>query len=181
MALSIHAADLHLDSPLKGIEPYEGAPDIDEIRGATRQVLIKLLDLALEEQVRLLTFAVDLYGGDWQDFGTGLFFAQQMQRLATAGIQVAIVLVPAFIEQVRQQDPDAIAAALEKNALEKNDLHKNREELVAGIALAQNALKQCDGRSQAAILAVEANGLTGRLQTDVEQYIKLHMAYRPLR
>ena len=92
MSLFIHAADLHLDSPLKGIESYEGAPDIDEIRGATRQVLIKLVDLALEEQVRLLTFAGDLYDGDWQDFSTGLFFAQQMQRLKTAGIQVAIVL-----------------------------------------------------------------------------------------
>ena len=31
----IHAADIHLDSPLRGLELYEGAP-VQEIRGATR-------------------------------------------------------------------------------------------------------------------------------------------------
>ena len=28
----VHAADIHLDSPLKGLFQYEGAPDVDEIR-----------------------------------------------------------------------------------------------------------------------------------------------------
>ena len=41
----MHAADLHLDSPLKGLEAYEGAPDIEEIRGATRQALTDDPDL----------------------------------------------------------------------------------------------------------------------------------------
>jgi DNA repair exonuclease SbcCD nuclease subunit len=87
----IHASDLHLDSPLKGLEVYEGAPDIEEIRSATRQALVNLVDYALNEQVPLVVFAGDLYDGDWPDFSTGLFFAQQMLRLSKAGIRVAIV------------------------------------------------------------------------------------------
>jgi len=87
----IHAADLHLDSPLKGLESYEGAPDIEDIRGATRQALINLVDYTIDEQVPLVLFAGDLYDGDWPDFETGLFFAQQMQRLALEGVNVAIV------------------------------------------------------------------------------------------
>jgi exonuclease SbcD len=87
----IHASDLHLDSPLKGLEAYEGAPDIEEIRSAGRQALVNLVDFALNEQVPLVMFAGDLYDGDWPDFSTGLFFAQQMQRLSKDGIRVAIV------------------------------------------------------------------------------------------
>jgi exonuclease SbcD len=87
----IHASDLHLDSPMKGLEAYEGAPDIEEIRSATRQALMNLVDFVLNEQVPLLVIAGDLYDGDWPDFSTGLFFAQQMQRLSKAGIRVAIV------------------------------------------------------------------------------------------
>lgn len=91
MTCFIHASDLHLDSPLKGLEYYEGAPDIEEIRGATRQALVNLVDFAITEQVPLVVIAGDLYDGDWPDFSTGLFFAQQMQRLSGAGIRVALV------------------------------------------------------------------------------------------
>ena len=87
----IHASDLHLDSPLKGLEDYDGAPDLEEIRSASRQALINLVDYTIEQQVPLLLFAGDLYDGDWPDFETGLFFSHQMQRLSQAGVQVAIV------------------------------------------------------------------------------------------
>lgn len=46
----LHAADLHLDSPLRGLDRYEGAP-VSQIRGATRQVLTRLVDLAVTEEV----------------------------------------------------------------------------------------------------------------------------------
>ena len=90
MTTFIHASDLHLDSPMKGLEQYEGAPDIEEIKNATRQALINLVDFALNEQVPLVVIAGDLYDGDWPDFSTGLFFSQQMQRLSRAGIRVSI-------------------------------------------------------------------------------------------
>jgi DNA repair exonuclease SbcCD nuclease subunit len=83
----VHAADLHLDSPLTGLVRYEGAP-VEEVRGATRRALENLVSLCLEEQARLLLLAGDLYDGDWRDYSTGLFFSAQMERLREAGTQV---------------------------------------------------------------------------------------------
>lgn len=86
----IHAADIHLDSPLRGLEKYEGAP-IEEIRGATRRAFENLVDLALDERVDLLVIAGDLYDGDWPDHNTGLFFVHQMARLREAGVPVVLI------------------------------------------------------------------------------------------
>jgi exonuclease SbcD len=86
----IHAADVHLDSPLRGLERYEGAP-VDEIRSATRRAFDNLIDLAIEEDVVCVLLAGDLYDGDWKDYNTGLYFIDRMRQLDSAGIQVFIV------------------------------------------------------------------------------------------
>lgn len=86
----IHTADIHLDSPLKGLETHEDAP-VDEIRGATRRALDNLIDLAIEEEINFVLIAGDLYDGDWKDYNTGLFFVRQMSRLGKAGIKVFII------------------------------------------------------------------------------------------
>lgn len=86
----IHTADIHLDSPLKGLEAHEDAP-VDEIRGATRRAFDNLIDLAIEEEVDFVLIAGDLYDGAWKDYNTGLFFASRMGRLDKAGIKVFIV------------------------------------------------------------------------------------------
>ncbi|MFA7666597.1 MAG: DNA repair exonuclease [Burkholderiaceae bacterium] len=86
----IHAADLHIDSPLRGLDAYDGAP-VERLRGATRQALVALVDLALERQVAMVLLAGDIYDGDWADFRTGLFFREQMVRLVRAGIQVFVI------------------------------------------------------------------------------------------
>jgi DNA repair exonuclease SbcCD nuclease subunit len=83
----LHAADLHLDSPLRGLEADPSAP-AELIRGATRRALGRLVDLAIEERVDFVLIAGDVYDGDWPDFGTGLFFAAQMRRLTQASIPV---------------------------------------------------------------------------------------------
>jgi len=86
----IHAADLHLDSPPRNLERYEGAP-IETARGATRCALENLVTLALQESVDLVVIAGDLYDGDWHDYHTGLFFNQQMSKLRAANIQVVLL------------------------------------------------------------------------------------------
>ena len=86
----LHAADIHLDSPLRGLDRYEGAP-ADEIRGATRRALENLVSLASEEEVDFVILAGDLFDGDWPDFNTGLFFVKQMARLGQHNIPVYAV------------------------------------------------------------------------------------------
>jgi DNA repair exonuclease SbcCD nuclease subunit len=86
----LHAADIHLDSPLRGLERYPDAPAA-EVREAPRRALENLVDLALEEQVAFLLIAGDLYDGDWRDYNTGIFFAAQMRRLTAAEIPVVLV------------------------------------------------------------------------------------------
>lgn len=83
----IHAADIHLDSPLRGLSRYEGAP-VEEIRGASRKALQNLVQLAVNEEVRFIVFSGDVFDGDWRDYNTGLFFVRQMIRLRQAGIRV---------------------------------------------------------------------------------------------
>jgi DNA repair exonuclease SbcCD nuclease subunit len=86
----IHTADIHLDSPLCGLEAHEGAP-VAEIRGATRRAFSNLVELALEERVAFLLIAGDVFDGDWKDFNTGLFFNREMGRLEQAGIRVFLI------------------------------------------------------------------------------------------
>ena len=86
----LHAADIHIDSPLEGLEAYDGAP-VAALRGATRAAFENLVRLALDERVDFLLLAGDLYDGDWKDFSTGLFFTRQMARLQAASIPVFLI------------------------------------------------------------------------------------------
>jgi DNA repair exonuclease SbcCD nuclease subunit len=91
MAFSfLHAADIHLDSPLRGLEQYEHAP-ADRIRSATRRAFERMIDLALERRVDFVLIAGDLYDGEWRDFNTGLYLVGQLGRLRDAKIPVCII------------------------------------------------------------------------------------------
>ncbi|MCE9552224.1 MAG: DNA repair exonuclease [Planctomycetes bacterium] len=90
MVKFIHAADIHLDSPLQRIGQYEDAP-VELLRTAPRRALRNLVDLALEEQVNFVLVAGDLYDGDWDDVRTGLYMVQQMTRLREAEIPVYVI------------------------------------------------------------------------------------------
>lgn len=86
----LHAADIHLDSPLRGLDRYDGAP-VAEIRGATRRALENLVRAAIDQQVAFVVLAGDIYDGDWPDFNTGLFFVKQMGKLRDKGISVVMI------------------------------------------------------------------------------------------
>ncbi len=86
----LHAADLHLDSPMRGLVAYEAAP-VTELRLATRVALGSLVDAAIEEKVDAVLLAGDIYDGDWAHYGTGVHFVSEMGRLREAGIPVVIV------------------------------------------------------------------------------------------
>lgn len=86
----IHTADLHLDSPLRGLSSYADAP-AERLRTATRDAFHNLVTQAIDEQVDFMVIAGDVYDGDWKDFNTGLFFIRQMGRLRNSGIPVYLL------------------------------------------------------------------------------------------
>ncbi|OQM73344.1 metallophosphoesterase family protein [Manganibacter manganicus] len=86
----VHTADLHLDSPLRSLAMRNA--DLAELIGdATRQALIAIVDLCIDEQVDALIIAGDLYDGDQTSMKTARFLAKQMQRLHEAGIASFII------------------------------------------------------------------------------------------
>lgn len=87
----IHAADIHLDSPLCGLARYEGAP-IEQMQSATRRAFVNMIELACSEEIDFVLLSGDLYDVDWKDYNTGLFFNQQMSKLREANIPVFLVL-----------------------------------------------------------------------------------------
>jgi len=87
---ALHAADIHLDSPLRGLSLYEDAP-VDELRSATRRAFDNLVDAAIDEDVDLLLLAGDVFDGDWLHYSSGAHFVRQMLRLRDAEVRVVSV------------------------------------------------------------------------------------------
>jgi DNA repair exonuclease SbcCD nuclease subunit len=83
----IHAADLHLDSPLVGLAEKDEALAA-AFRQASRRAFDNLVDTAIEDKVDFVVIAGDLFDGDWRNYETGLVFARGMGRLHRAGIPV---------------------------------------------------------------------------------------------
>jgi len=83
----LHAADLHIDSPLSGLERLPGAP-VEQIRAAPRQAFRRLISLAIEEAVDFIVLSGDIFDGTWRDMSTGLFFATELRRLESIPVYV---------------------------------------------------------------------------------------------
>ena len=86
----IHAADLHLGSPLSGLATRD-ADLARRLASAGRQAFEDLVTLAIERRVAFVVVAGDIYDGDWADNTIGLFFARQVARLDRAGIPTVLV------------------------------------------------------------------------------------------
>ncbi|HUO55782.1 MAG TPA: DNA repair exonuclease [Rhodoblastus sp.] len=86
----VHAADIHLDSPLRTLALRDSA--LAELIGAaTRRAFVRIIDLCLDEQVDALLLAGDLYDGDQTSMKTARFLAEQLQRLSAAGVRTFII------------------------------------------------------------------------------------------
>ncbi|MDP4593748.1 MAG: DNA repair exonuclease [Beijerinckiaceae bacterium] len=86
----IHAADLHIDSPL-GALGRRNADAAARFAGASRKAVVALIDETLNSQAKFLIIAGDIFDGDWADYTTGLFFIRELARLERANVPVFIV------------------------------------------------------------------------------------------
>ncbi len=86
----VHAADIHLDSPLRSLALRDS--ELAEMIGnATRRAFERIISICLDEQVVALILAGDLYDGDQTSMKTARFLAEQLKRLDEAGIRTFIV------------------------------------------------------------------------------------------
>jgi DNA repair exonuclease SbcCD nuclease subunit len=86
----IHAADLHIDSPLAAL----GAKDARVaaiFAEAGRKAVERLISETIAAQAKFLLVAGDVFDGDWRDVSTGLFFARELGRLDRAGIPTFLI------------------------------------------------------------------------------------------
>lgn len=81
----IHAADIHIGSPTRGLANYENTP-IAEVRGATRRAFESLTRLAMEERVDSIPVAGDVHDGFWRDANTDLFIDRRVTKLDRVGV-----------------------------------------------------------------------------------------------
>ena len=76
----VHAADIHLDSPLAGMARRQ--PELEAlVKTCTRDAFSNLVDTAIANEADVLLIAGDLYDTEQRNYETGLFFAREMQRL----------------------------------------------------------------------------------------------------
>jgi DNA repair exonuclease SbcCD nuclease subunit len=87
----VHAADIHLDSALRGLGRLSDDDLASRLRLATREAFDNLVDHCLRTQPDALILAGDLYDGDWRDYSTGLYFTDRMRDLDDARIPVVLV------------------------------------------------------------------------------------------
>lgn len=86
----LHAADIHLDSPLKGLSKIENSP-MEKICQSTRDAFTKLVDAALEKEVDFVILSGDIFDRDSPSTMTRRFFIKEMQRLSEKDIPAYII------------------------------------------------------------------------------------------
>ena len=86
----IHAADLHLDTPFKGIG--QTAPGVaDALRDASLEAFDALVELALARNAAFVVLAGDIYDGAKRGVRAQLRFKKGLERLSGAGIWSFVV------------------------------------------------------------------------------------------
>src|SRR5919197_2146971 len=85
----VHAADVHLDSPFKGLELDERLRAVFE--RATFRALGRFVDLCLREEAAFLALAGDLFDARDRSVRARLGLARELSRLEAAGIPTFIV------------------------------------------------------------------------------------------
>src|SRR5262245_2764270 len=86
----VHAADLHLDSPFRGLAHI--APRLrDHLQSATMGAFERVVNHTIESKADFLVLAGDLYDSRDRSLRALVSFRRQMERLAERDISVFIV------------------------------------------------------------------------------------------
>lgn len=86
----IHAADIHLDSPLDHLRSLDEAT-AKLVATASRRAVERLVAAALEQEVAAVVIAGDLFDGPVRDASAALWVDSQFRKLTAAGIDVVLI------------------------------------------------------------------------------------------
>src|SRR5579863_3447962 len=86
----IHAADLHIDSPLAALRTKDAAVAAT-FAAAGRKAVERLIAETIDSGAKFLLIAGDVFDGDWRDISTGLFFARELGKLDRAGVRTFLI------------------------------------------------------------------------------------------
>lgn len=90
MVRYIHAADLHLDSPFKGLKNIPEAL-LNKIKASTFDSLKNIVDIAIERHVDFVLFAGDIYDIEDRSIRAQVLFKKELERLKDAEIKVYLI------------------------------------------------------------------------------------------
>lgn len=86
----IHTADLHLDTPFKGLASWN--KDLaDKLKDATFKSFRKIVDLCLNENVDFLIISGDIFESENKSLAAQLKFISELKRLSDSGIHAYFV------------------------------------------------------------------------------------------
>lgn len=85
----VHAADLHLDAPFKGIDATD-ARVREALATCTYDALRRVVDICIEREVDFLVLAGDVYNQAEKSLRAEFAFRAACERLAEAGIRVYV-------------------------------------------------------------------------------------------
>lgn len=86
----LHAADLHLDSPLRS-QALRDPERARRLQGASRQALARLVSAAIEEDVAAVLLAGDVFDNRVGDVTSRVALASELRRLSRAGIATVMI------------------------------------------------------------------------------------------
>ncbi len=86
----LHAADVHLDSPLCSLRSLDEAT-ASQLHRASRRSLEIIVQTAIQHKVSAVVFAGDLFDGPVKDAGAGLWVESQLKRLVRENIAVVLI------------------------------------------------------------------------------------------
>ena len=81
----IHAADLHLDTPFRGLSSWN-ADLAKRLRDATFRSYRRIIDLCLQHRVDFLVISGDIFDSEMQSLAAQLGFVSGLKRLSENGI-----------------------------------------------------------------------------------------------
>ena len=86
----VHAADLHLDTPFKGLAATDEHA-AEALRDASLDAFDNLVQLTLDREAAFLLLAGDIYDGESRGVRAQIRFLEGLERLSSAGIAVFVI------------------------------------------------------------------------------------------